>query len=82
MYMSSPQTMPGSVPSTDKVVIMVEELGKTLQGSVMPYRNKIALLQELQEQMRQPYLASKCTGHLIVGIVAVSVQCAIFLNVA
>ena len=74
--------MPDSVLSTDKVVILVEELGKTLQGSVMPYKNKIALLQELQEQMHEPYLASKCTGHLMVGIGAVSIPCAIFLNVA
>ena len=59
MYMSSPQTMPDSVLSTDKVRIIVEELGQALRCSVMPYKNKIALLQELQEQMREQCFASK-----------------------
>ena len=70
MYMytcTSPQTMAGSVLSPDKLAIQGEELGQTLQSSVISHKDEIALL---QEQMREQYSAGKYTGHIMVVIVA------------
>ena len=53
---ASTETIPANELSTDKIVLMGEELSQSLQGSIVTKEDEIALL---WEQMKGQYSASK-----------------------